>query len=70
MKTYEFWRERETGQVWAVKLLEGVVVGCCGPLDHSEIESRFLATFDYSPERAALTEAQRDSFDLHEVVPA
>lgn len=68
MKTYEFWREPETGKVWAIELLEGAVVGCCGPLDRSEIEERFLPTFDYSPERAGWTEAHRDTFDLHDLI--
>jgi hypothetical protein len=68
MRTYEYWRERETGHVWAVELSEGVVVGCCGPLHPSELEERFLPTLDYSPERAAWTEAHRDAFDLFELV--
>lgn len=46
MKTYEFWRERRTGEVWAIELLEGAVVGCCGPLDHSELDEKFLEAFD------------------------
>jgi hypothetical protein len=68
MKTYEYWRERDTGEVWAVKLLDGVVTGCCGPLDPSELEEQFLRTFDYSAERAAWTEAHRDAFDLYALV--
>ena len=65
MKTFEFWRERETGEVMAIELLDGVVVGECGPLDHSELEAQFLSTFDYSPARAAWIEAHRDAFDLY-----
>ncbi len=65
MKTYEFWREHETGEIWAIELLEGVVVACCGPLDHSETEEQFLATFDYAPDRAAWVEKHRDAFDLY-----
>jgi hypothetical protein len=68
VKTHEFWRERGTGEVWAVELLEGVVSGTCGPLDHSEVEERFLDTFDYSAERAAWIEQHRDAFDLHDPV--
>jgi hypothetical protein len=68
MKTYEFWRECATGEVWAIELLEGVVVGSCGPLDHSEIEESFLVALDYSPKRAAWIEAHRDAFDLYDVV--
>lgn len=68
MKTYEFWRERGPGEIWAVELLDGVVVGCCGPFTRSEVEERFLRTFDYSPARATWVEAHRDAFDLHDVV--
>jgi hypothetical protein len=68
MRTYEFWRERGTGEVWAVDLREGVVAGCCGPLDHSELDEAFLETFDYSPDRAPWVEAHRDAFDLVDLV--
>jgi hypothetical protein len=67
MKTYEFWREGGTGKIWAVELLEGIVVGCCGPLDHSELEEQFLETFDYSEERAPWVEGHRDAFDLYAI---
>jgi len=70
MKTYEFWRERETGDVWAVELLEGVVVGLCGPLHHSEVDEGFLETFGYSTERAAWVEQHRDAFDLYDAARA
>jgi hypothetical protein len=66
MRTFEFWRESETGAVWAVELREGAVVGCCGPLDHSEIDEQFLPTLDYSVDRAAWVDAHRDAFDLYE----
>jgi hypothetical protein len=68
MKQHEFWRNRETGQIWAVELVDGVVVGSCGPLDHSELDERFLETFDYDPGGAATIEAQRDAFELYDVV--
>lgn len=68
MKMYEFWRERRTGEVWAMKLFEGVVVGCCGPLDHSELDEKFLEAFDYSPDRSAWIEEHRDAFDLYDLV--
>lgn len=66
MKTYEFWRERETGEVWAVELLEGIVVGLRGPLHHREVDTGFLQTFGYLPERAAWVEQHRDAFDLYD----
>ena len=64
MKEHEFWRERATGQVWAIELRDGAVGGCCGPLDRSELEEQFLRSFDYSPARAAWIEEHREEFDL------
>ena len=66
MKTYEFWRERASGEVWAVELLMGVVVGTCGPLDHSEIEEEFLDALDYTAERSTWIETRRDAFDPYD----
>jgi hypothetical protein len=65
MRTYEFWRRRETGEIWAVELAEGVVVGCCGPLHSSDVDESFLPTFDYSHEDAAWVEEHRDAYHLH-----
>jgi hypothetical protein len=70
MRTYEFWREHATGSVNAVVLVQGIVVGCCGPLTWSEIEERFQPAFDYSAERAALIEANREEYELFELVEA
>jgi hypothetical protein len=63
-KTYEFWRERRTGEVWAVELADGIVVACCGPLHHKDVDAAFLHAFDYKPGEAARIEAGRDGFDL------
>ena len=65
MKEHEFWRERATGRVYAVELVDGLVSGCCGPLDASEVEDEFLPTFDYDPGRAAWLEGHREAFQLH-----
>jgi hypothetical protein len=64
MESYEFWREKQTGEIWAVKFLDGLVVGSCGPLDHSEVDEQFLEGLYYSTDRAAWIEAHRDAFDL------
>ena len=61
---FEFWRQRSTGRFWAVALVDGVVKGACGPLTETEVDDRFLRTFDYSPERAPWIESHRDAFDL------
>lgn len=68
METYEFWREHDTGEVWAVRLVEGAVVGCCGPLDQSEVEEEFLPTLDYTTERAGWVDEHRDAFVVYELI--
>jgi CBS domain-containing protein len=41
-----------------------MVTGSCGPLTGSEIEERFLTTFDYSAQDADWIEEHRDQFDF------
>ena len=65
MKEREFWRDRATGRVYALELEDGVVTGSCGPLAPSEIEERFLSSFDYSASDAGWLEANRERFDLY-----
>ena len=69
MKEHEFWREKDDGHVYAVELVDGVVSGTCGPLDAGNIDDRFLATFDYAPDRDAWIERHRDLFDLYDTIP-
>lgn len=64
MTSHEFWRDTRTGEVWAVRLLDGVVVGCCGPLHHDDVDPDFLEDLDYAAEGAASIEAQREEFAL------
>lgn len=64
MTTYELWRERETGEVWAIRLVDGAVAGCCGPLAAREREPMFLGGFDYTPERAEWVDTHREAFEL------
>ena len=68
MKEHEFWRDQAGGRVYAVELLDGVVFGICGALDAGEIDDRFLASFDYTPDQAAWLEKHRDDFDLFEPI--
>jgi CBS domain-containing protein len=68
MKEHEFWRAKDDGHVYAVELVDGVVAGTCGPLDAGEIDERFLATFDYAPDREAWIEHHRELFDLVDTV--
>jgi hypothetical protein len=66
MITYEFWRHSRSGQVFAVQLLDGIVVACSGPLHHDDIDLAFLADLDYSEEGATVIEASRDEYVLVE----
>ena len=68
MKEHEFWREPTGGHVYAVELEDGIVSGSCGPLETTDIDERFLATFDYSPDQAAWLEEHRAEFDLYRLV--
>jgi hypothetical protein len=67
MTEHEFWRERSTGRVYAVRLVDGLVTGWCGPLDASEVEDEFLPSFDYSEERAGWVDLHREEFELFRV---
>lgn len=64
LKTYEFWRDRQDGKIWAVELADGIVVGCCGPLHHKEVDEAFLHMFDYTPDGAGRIETGRNNFDM------
>jgi len=70
MKTYGFWRDRTRGTIWAVALVEGVVVGSCGPLTRSEADEQFLPTLDYSAEQRAVVEGSRERFEVFDPVVA
>jgi len=69
MREHEFWRDRASGHVYAVELVDGVVSGTCGPLEQHDIDEHFFAAFDYSSSDAARFEAHRPEFDLHQPVP-
>lgn len=62
MITFEFWRNRETGEILAVKLLDGIVVGCAGPLHHDDVDPEFLEDLDYASEGADRVEETRELF--------
>jgi len=64
MTTYEFWREIASGDVWAVELKDGVVVGSRGPLHWSEIHPSFLESgYEYDADEARLVDARRAEFE-------
>jgi hypothetical protein len=61
---YEFWREKATGEVWAIELEEGIVVGGSGPLHSSEVDPAFLREgYEYLAEQAVSVEARREEFE-------
>ena len=65
MRTHELWRERLTGEVWAIELREGMVTGCLGPLAHEDVDHDLLDRYDYTGERADWIEQHRGEFDLY-----
>lgn len=65
MKTFEFWRQRGSGLIFAIMLEDGIVAGCCGPLDRGDVDEDDLARCDFTPERAEWIEAHREEFDLY-----
>jgi hypothetical protein len=67
MVSNEYWRHRHTGEILAVKLRQGVVVGCCGPLHHGDIDRDFLDDLDYADDRAAEIESAREEWALVEL---
>ncbi len=66
MRTYELWRDPASGEVWAIRLVEGVVEGCCGPLPSHDRDPRYLDGLDYSAEQVGRLERDRESFELVE----
>jgi hypothetical protein len=67
--THELWRERKTGEVWAMRLVDGTVIGCCGPLASHDRDAPYLRTLDYLGERAEWVDGNREEFDLAESTP-
>lgn len=61
---HEFWRELATGSVYAVRLVDGIVAGCAGPLTAEEVDEAFLPALDYADEWAQWLEERRAGFDL------
>ncbi len=62
MTSHEFWRHAETGEIWAVRLRDGVVVACSGPLHGDDIDPDFLDALDYGEKGAATIEASREAY--------
>jgi len=67
MVTRQFWAHKQTGEVWAVQLRDGVVTGSCGPLHHSERSD--LDALEYDPEENEWFAEHDDEFALWEPQP-
>jgi hypothetical protein len=64
MRTHELWHDRESGEIWAVELLDGVVAGAAGPLRPGSVSPALLKHFGYDRSEAARIESTRSRFDL------
>jgi nicotinamidase-related amidase len=69
MITYEFWRERRSGEILAIELTDGRVTGCSPPLDAEELEANLVrALVDHEAARAESVERTREAFELYDPV--
>lgn len=61
----EIWRDRVSGKVWAVELLRGRVVGCCGPLDprRADVTSIDGGAFERDRSMLRTLDGGRDRFE-------
>ena len=64
---YQFWRHNKSGELYAVKLVEGRVVSAVGPLYYEEAQTP-LDEYEYLDHDAvddgAWVEEHRDEFQL------
>jgi len=69
MINYQFWDAPNSGEVFAIRIEDGIVTGCDGPLDHSQVIEADLPLMHYDdcPEDAAWAESTRDDWRLHEI---
>jgi hypothetical protein len=63
MPTYEFWREIDSSEVWAVQLEDDAVTGAHGPLHWSEIIVTYLPHYEYTDEEAAEVRGRTEEFE-------
>jgi hypothetical protein len=59
---YEFWRNRATGEIWAVRLDDGDVDGAFGPLSGRQIDRSCLPVYDYAD--GSFIQRHRERFAL------
>ena len=66
MKTYELRRERQTAEVWAVHLVDGAVVGCCGRPARRDREPRLPDSVEHTRKWAEWVDGHADASDVVE----
>jgi len=62
---YQYWRHVESGEVWAVEIVDGIVTGACGPL-YDEDRPDDMRDFEYDREDGDWIETNQDQFVLEE----
>jgi len=50
----ELWKDRVSGKLWAVELARGRIVGCCGPLEATDVAGLNLADLPFERDRGVL----------------
>lgn len=58
---YQYWQHRATGEVWAVKLRDGRVVGAAD-MSPTDVNPELLPYLPYCAAEAATLEGQRREF--------
>jgi hypothetical protein len=58
---YEYWQHRATGDVWAVKLRDGKVIGAA-EIGRADVHEEILPYLSYRPTDASQLDKQRDDF--------
>lgn len=68
MIEYNFWRHRNSGEVYAIRTDNGKVIGCCGPLAYDEVNASDLPYYYYddNPEDAEWAQEHEAHFALVE----
>jgi hypothetical protein len=62
MVAAEYWRHRPTGEIWAVRLVNGAVIGACGPLADSYVTRELLHYLPYSQRDATWVKESLSGF--------
>ena len=63
MALHEFWRDRESGELWAVELEGEGVLGAYGPLHWSEISPLYARLYPYSATTGREVAERRDALE-------